>query len=177
MYRALHPVINGSTNKPQAWRSRRRFVVVPGNLKQRRNNGRTSTPVRSHSPKVSCAFINTPLHSCPSELWRVFAYPAPKSHIQLICMFPFRAFFSLFSTVPLWLTASVSGLFSGPGLQATSFIEKCLFHFRTDRQTKGVGIRYLSEVDPDNKRPPLGDANRPRPPLVFVVFFPHKRDT
>lgn len=70
------------------------LLLFRENLKQQWNNGKTSAPVRSHSPRVSCAFINTLLHSCLRELLGVFAYSAPKSHIQLLCMFPLRVFFA-----------------------------------------------------------------------------------
>lgn len=95
------------------------------------------------------------------------------AHSAFVCVFPLGVF------LPPAVRRSAAALFSGPALEATSFIEKCLFHFRTDRQSRGGSdIRRKSA---QTMYSPLTMQSPPAPyrplPHSFCLFFFHQRDT
>lgn len=105
-------------------------------------------------------------------------------------MFVIGCFCSKLLDICIKLTAAQGNLFSKPVLKATTFIEKCLFHFQTDQRRGGdhmsVGSRVRQYIPSCPPIPPLSPplpygsrssswpANTRSPPASFI---PPRRDT
>lgn len=119
---------------------------------------------RTRKRKVSCTYINTPYLTSLFVVSSVFACSTLKSLVKLLYVS-----ILILGAFPL-ADRNTSHLFSGPALKATSFIEKCLFHFHTDLPRGGSDICRKQSQTMYSVPPPFHDPlrSKPDPPPPFI---------